>query len=124
MIVSIPSLRYFNNKWSDVEEFLMSKGNPLFTIHDDVIIDYPNPDIINNLYSADGLLGITNVNIETFTNLKYVGGNLFLRNVPIKSFGSLKHVNSSMDIIGTEISKKYNERQIREMVYVGGNIYK
>jgi hypothetical protein len=62
--------------------------------------------------------------IESLGSLQSVGGNLFLRETPIESLGNLQSVGNSLWVNNTPISKKYTEKQIREMVNVEGRIYK
>jgi hypothetical protein len=41
----------------------------------------------------------------------------------IKSLEKLKSVGSNLMLLGTPISKKYTEKEIRSMVNVGGNVF-
>jgi hypothetical protein len=61
--------------------------------------------------------------IESIGNLTSVGGDLNLRETPIESLGNLNSVRYDLYLQNTPISKKYSEREIRNMVVVGGDIY-
>jgi hypothetical protein len=61
--------------------------------------------------------------IESLGNLKSVGENLELFRTPIESLGNLTSVGGDLDLEGTPISKMYTEKQIHEMVDVGGVIF-
>ena len=82
-VLHIPSLKFFNDDWFQLQEFLEKKGNPP--------------------YSISGDLGL--------------GGK------PVKSLGNLQSVGGDLDLRGTPLSKMYNEKQIRQMVNVEGDIY-
>jgi hypothetical protein len=55
-------------------------------------------------------------------NLEYVGGDLDMYGTKIEELGKLKQVGRTLDLRWTPMSKKYTEEQIRQMVYVGGDI--
>ena len=142
-VLHIPSLRYFNNDWNFLQEYLESGGNPPYTI--DGNLDLRRTDIksLGNLISVGGLLNLYGTKIKslenlrsvggTFTmiktpieslgNLTHVGGSLFMNGSEIESFGNLTSVGRNLFIVGTPLSEKYSEEEIREMVNVGGNIY-
>jgi hypothetical protein len=61
--------------------------------------------------------------IESIGNLTSVGGDLNLRETQIESLGNLNSVRYDLYLQNTPISKKYSEREIRNMVIVGGDIY-
>jgi len=46
-----------------------------------------------------------------------------LSETPIKSLGNLKSVGNSLYLKNTQISKIYTEKQIRDIVDVGGEIH-
>ena len=52
-----------------------------------------------------------------------IGGDLDLRKTPIESLGNLTSVGGDLFLKVTPISKMYNEKQIRRMVNVEGDIY-
>ena len=57
-------------------------------------------------------------------NPKYsIMGNLNLYVTPIESLGNLTSVGGDLNLYGTPISKKYSEKEIRNMVKVDGKIY-
>ena len=146
-ILYIPSVELFGN-WNTLQKFLERKGNPLYSIGGD--LDLRNSDIksLGNLTSVDGYLDLgyskikslgnltsvgedldlSNSKIESLGNLTSVGGNLNLRNSDIKSFGNLTSVGRNLYLYGTPLykeirQKKYSEKEIRQMVNVGGNIF-
>jgi hypothetical protein len=162
-VLHIPSLRYFNNDWNSLQEYLESEGNPPYTI--DVDLDLRRTDIksLGNLISVGGLLNLYGTKIKSLENLQTVGGYLDLYDSKIKSLGNLQSVGGYLSLEGTKIKslgnlqsvggdldlssskieslgnlrsvggnlylrrtplfRKYSEKEIREMVNVGGNIY-
>ena len=129
-VLNIPSLKYFDNDWDFLQEFLESEGNPPYTIggnlnlvglkveslgnlvsveHDLYAYDTPLKSL-GNLTSVGGLLDLSNTQIESLGNLSFVGGSLFLYGIPL---------------FGEDASPRSLERQsdiIRRKVYVKGNI--
>jgi hypothetical protein len=102
-VLRIPSLKFFNDDWFQLQEFLETKGNPP--------------------YSIGGNLDLRKTPIESLGNLTSVGGNLYLRNTPIESLGNLKSVGGDLYLYETPISEKYSEEEIRQMVNVDEIIY-
>jgi hypothetical protein len=102
-ILHIPSLIYFNNDWETLQRFLQLKGNPL--------------------YSIGGDLFLANTPIKSLGNLTSVGGDLYLENTPIESLGNLTSVGGDLVLRNTPISEKYNQKEIRKMVNIKGDIY-
>jgi hypothetical protein len=78
---------------------------------------------LGNLKSVGGDLDLRGTPIESLGNLISVGGSLDLYGIAIESLGNLQSVGGYLDLIRTPLSKTYTEKQIREMVNVGGNIY-
>ena len=103
-ILELPDLSYFNNDWDSLQEYLKRKGNPKYSIMGDL-----------NLYETP---------IKSLGNLTSVGGDLNLYKTPIKSLGNLTSVGGYLDLRYTSISKKYSEKEIRNMVKVDGKIYR
>ena len=102
-VLKIPSLKFFNDDWFLLQEFLERKGNPP--------------------YSIGGSLNLKNSPIESLGNLTSVVGDLVLYRTPIESLGNLLSVGGGLDLEGTPLSKMYNEKQIHKMVNVEGDIY-
>ena len=102
-VLHIPSLKVFGDDWNQLQKFLKSKGNPPYTIGGDL-----------DLYDTP---------IKTLGNLISVGGYLDLYKTPIESLGNLKSVGGFLNLPETPLSTMYSEKQIREMVNVGGVIY-
>ena len=102
-VLRIPSLKFFNDDWFQLQEFLETKGNPP--------------------YSIGGSLDLRRTPIKSLENLQSVGDFLSLQGTPIESLGNLQSVGENLYLIGTPLSKMYNEKQIREMVNVGGRIH-
>ena len=129
-VLNIPSLKYFDNDWDFLQEFLESEGNPPYTIggnlnlvglkveslgnlvsveHDLYAYDTPLKSL-DNLTSVGGLMDISNTQIESLGNLSFVGGSLVLNGIPL---------------FGEDASPRSLERQseiLRRKVYVKGNI--
>ena len=102
-VLHIPSLKFFNDDWFLLQEFLESKGNPLYSIKGDLDLEKTPVESLGNLQSVGGYLDLGRTPIESLGDLQSVGGNLYLNDTPI--------------------SKKYSEEEIRQMVNVGGKIY-
>ena len=102
-VLRIPSLKIFDDDWYALQKFLELKGNPP--------------------YSISGDLTLRGTPIKSLGNLQSVGGDLVLYRTPIESLGNLLSVGRNLDLIDTPLSKMYNEKQIRKMVDVEGDIY-
>ena len=102
-ILELPGLAYFNNDWNLLQEYLKRKGNPKYSIMGDLDLDGTSIESLGNLTSVEGYLNLYNSSIESLGNLTSVGGDL--------------------DLVGTSISKKYSEKEIRNMFKVDGDIY-
>jgi len=62
--------------------------------------------------------------LESEGNPPYtIDGDLDLRNSNIESLGNLQSVGGDLDLQETLMSEKYSEKEIRQMVQVGGDIY-
>ena len=102
-VLNIPSLKFFNDDWFQLQKFLETKGNPP--------------------YSIGGNLNLRESLIKSLGNLQSVGGDLNLSYTPIESLGNLKSVGGILGLLGTPLSKMYTKEQIRQMVDVGGGVY-
>jgi len=142
-VIQIPSLKYFNNDWNFLQEYLESEGNPPYTIGGNLDFAYSKIESLGNLLSVGGDLNLYASNIKSLGNLRSVGGyfNLFgtkieslgnlrsvggwldLRGTKIESLGNLRSVGGWLHLRKTPISIKYSEKEIREMVNVVGKIY-
>jgi hypothetical protein len=142
-VLRIPSLKFFNDNWFQLQEFLEKKGNPPYSIGGNLDLRKTPIESLGNLQSVGGDLDFRDTSIEFLENLTSVGGDLDLYNTPIKSLGNLTSVGGYLDLqvtyieslgnlqsVGgdlylyeTPISKKYSEKEIRQMVSVGGGIH-
>ena len=102
-VFHIPSLKFFNDDWNLLQKFLESKGNPPYTISGD--------------------LNLNDLPIKSLGNLISVGGHLNLFRTSIQSLGNLTSVGGYLYLSDTPLSKKYTEKEIRQMVDVNGYIY-
>ena len=123
-ILSIPDLKIFNYDWDLLMSFLNKRGNPKWKMMGNLNLSN-NEDVtdLNNLMSVEGYLDLGGTPIISLGNLESIGGGLDLRFSKIESLGNLKTVGGYLDLTATPISKKYTEKEIRQMVNVGGNIY-
>ena len=142
-VLRIPSLKFFNDNWFQLQEFLEKKGNPPYSIGGNLDLRKTPIESLGNLQSVGGDLDLRDTSIEFLENLTSVGGDLDLYNTPIKSLGNLTSVGGYLDLqvtyieslgnlqsVGgdlylyeTPISEKYSEEEIRQMVNVEGDIY-
>ena len=142
-VLRIPSLKFFNDNWFQLQEFLEKKGNPPYSIGGNLDLRKTPIESLGNLQSVGGDLDLRDTSIEFLENLTSDGGDLDLFKTPIKSLGNLTSVGGYLDLqvtyieslgnlqsVGgdlylyeTPISKKYSEKEIRQMVSVGGGIH-
>ena len=142
-VLRIPSFKFFNNDWDLLQKFLERNGNPPYSIGGDLFLEGTYIESLGNLISVGGFMDLSHTDIQSLGNLKSVGGYLDLEGTPIESLGNLTSVGGSLDLMrtpikslgnltsvggdldleGTPISKMYTEKQIHEMVDVGGGIY-
>ena len=142
-ILRIPSFKFFNNDWDLLQKFLERNGNPPYSIGGDLFLEGTSIESLGNLISVGGFMDLSHTDIQSLGNLKSVGrdlnlygtpikslgnlqsvgGNLNLIHTPIESLGNLTSVGGELDLLGTPLSTMYSEKQIREMVNVGGVIY-
>ena len=107
-VFNLPSLDFFDydpfEAWKIIQKIIDKKGNPP--------------------YSINGDFSLRGTPIESLGNLQSVGGNLDLYRTPIKSLGNLQSVGGEyLDLEGTGWGKMYNEKQIRKILNVEGDIY-
>lgn len=142
-VLQIPSLKFFNDDWFLLQEFLETKGNPPYSVGryldlrgtsieslgnlksvgmDLDLVGTPIKSL-GNLQSVGGNLDLYNTPIESLGNLQSVGGDLDLRRTAIESLGNLQSVGGDLNLRYTPLSKKYTQEEIRQMVDVEGDIY-
>ena len=122
-VLRIPSLKFFNDDWFQLQEFLETKGNPPYSISGNLDLRRTPIKSLENLQSVGGDLYLRGTPIKSLGNLQSVDGYLDLYRTPIESLGNLLSVGGVLDLEGTPLSKMYNEKQIRKMVNVEGDIY-
>ena len=122
-VLELPGLAYFNNDWNFLQEYLKRKGNPKYSIMGGLDLVGTSIESLGNLTSVDGYLDLRNTPIESLGNLTSVGGDLDLFKSSIESLGNLTSVGGYLDLRNTPISKKYSEKEIRNMVKVDGKVY-
>jgi hypothetical protein len=142
-VLHIPSLKIFSGDWDLLQKFLKHRGNPPYSIGGNLnlvglrieslrslvsvekdLYAYDTPlESLGNLTSVGGLLDLSHTPLESLKNLTYVGGGLVLGGTPIKSLGNLQYVGDYLDLYKTPLSTMYSEKQIRQMVDVGGVIF-
>ena len=120
-ILTIPSLKFFNDGWNILLKFLKSKGNPKWKMSGDLDLWFAPIKSLENLQSVGGNLNLTSCPIESLGNLTSVGGSLVLLYTQIESLGNLTSVGG--DLIYTPLSKTISEEDIRSKVNIKGNIY-
>jgi hypothetical protein len=129
-VLNIPSLKYFDNDWDFLQEFLESEGNPPYTIGGNLNLVGLKVESLGNLVSVEHDLYAYDTPLKSLGNLTSVGGLLDLSNTQIKSLGNLSFVGGSLvlnriPLFGEDTSPRSLERQseiIRRKVYVKGNI--
>jgi hypothetical protein len=129
-VLNIPSLKYFDNDWDFLQEFLESEGNPPYTIGGNLNLVGLKVESLGNLVSVEHDLYAYDTPLKSLGNLTSVGGLLDLSNTQIESLGNLSFVGGSLvlngiPLFGEDTSPRSLERQsdiIRRKVYVKGNI--
>jgi hypothetical protein len=87
---------------------------------------YLEDTIVKSLGKLESVTSSLIVNyspLESLGDLRTVGGDLRLIATNIKDFGKLESVGGDLDIRATPLAK-LQERKIRSMINVGGEIYK
>ena len=129
-VLNIPSLKYFDNDWDFLQEFLESEGNPPYTIGGNLNLVGLKVESLGNLVSVEHDLYAYDTPLKSLGNLTSVGGLMDLSNTQIESLGNLSFVGGSLvlngiPLFGKDASPRSLERQseiIRRKVYVKGNI--
>ena len=129
-ILHIPSLKYFNNDWNSLQEYLESEGNPPYSIGGNLNLVGLKVESLGNLVSVEHDLYAYDTPLKSLGNLTSVGGLLDLSNTQIESLGNLSFVGGSLvlngiPLFGEDTSPRSLERQseiLRRKVYVKGNI--
>jgi hypothetical protein len=129
-VLNIPSLKYFDNDWDFLQEFLESEGNPPYSIGGNLNLVGLKVESLGNLVSVEHDLYAYDTPLKSLGSLTSVGGLLDLSNTQIKSLGNLSFVGGSLvlnriPLFGEDTSPRSLERQseiIRRKVYVKGNI--
>jgi hypothetical protein len=122
-VIHIPSFKYFNNDWNFLQEYLESEGNLPYTIDGDLDLRYSEIKSLGNLLSVGGNLNLFETEIKSLGNLRSVGGFIVLDFAKIESLGNIQFVGGDLYLRVTPIARKYSEKEIRQMVNVGGDIY-
>jgi hypothetical protein len=129
-VLNIPSLKYFDNDWDFLQEFLESEGNPPYSIGGNLNLVGLKVESLGNLVSVEHDLYAYDTPLKSLGNLTSVGGLMDLSNTQIESLGNLSFVGGSLvlngiPLFGKDASPRSLERQsdiIRRKVYVQGNI--
>ena len=116
-ILTIPSLKFFDDDWNLLQKFLKSKGNPKWKMSGDLILHETPIETLGNLQSVDGYLFLSEAPIESLGNLTSVGSNLILSYTPIETLGNLTYVGGYLDLGWTPI------KSLGNLEYVGGDLY-
>ena len=127
-VYNFPSLDVFGNEepidnWNLMQKFLAKRGNPDFTIDDDLDLNGTKIESLGNLTSVGGYLTLFMTPIKSLGNLTSVDDDLDLNRTSIESLGNLTSVGGYLDLRYTPISEKYTEEEIRSQVEVKGKIY-
>jgi len=129
-VLHIPSLKYFNEDWDFLQEFLESEGNPPYSLGGNLDLVGLKVESLGNLVSVEHDLYAYNTPLKSLGSLTSVGGLMDLSNTQIESLGNLSFVGGRLDLKGTPLFTKYSsprsmermEDLIRRKVYVQGNI--
>jgi hypothetical protein len=133
----------FNNDWNILQKFLNRRGNPPYKLSGNLDLYKSEIKSLGNLTSVGGSLYLNGTSIKSFGNLTSVGGNLYLNVSPIKSLGNLtsvggdlilfetqieslgnlRSVGGDLDLNNAPISKTHTEKNIRDKINVGGDIF-
>ncbi len=83
-VLHIPSLKFFNDDWFQLQEFLETKGNPLYSIKGDLDLEKTPVESLGNLTSVGGDLNLYQTPLsekyteEPIPQMVDVGGDIFL----------------------------------------------
>jgi hypothetical protein len=111
-VLHIPSLKYFNDDWNFLQEYLESEGNPPYTIDGNLHLRRTNIKSLGNLRFVDGNLDLYGTNIKSLGNLRSVDGDLDLFGTDIKSLGNLQSVGGDLDLRYSEIESLGNLQSV------------
>jgi hypothetical protein len=129
-VLHIPSLKYFNNDWNSLQEYLESEGNPPYSIGGNLNLVGLEVESLGNLVSVEHDLYAYDTPLKSLGSLTSVGGLMDLSNTQIESLGNLSFVGGSLVLKGIPLfpkdasprSMQRMEDMIRRKVYVQGNI--
>ena len=129
-VLHIPSLKYFNNDWNSLQEYLESEGNPPYSIGGNLNLVGLEVESLGNLVSVEHDLYAYDTPLKSLGSLTSVGGLMDISNTQIESLGNLSFVGGSLVLKGTPLfpkdasprSMQRMEDMIRRKVYVQGNI--
>jgi hypothetical protein len=122
-VLNIPSLKYFDNDWDFLQEFLESEGNPPYSIGGNLNLVGLKVESLGNLVSVEHDLYAYDTPLKSLANLTSVGGLMDISNTQIESLGNLSFVGGDLVLNDTPISKKYSEKEIYKLINVVGYIY-
>ena len=129
-VLHIPGIRIFGNDWDNLQRFLESKGNPLYSLGGNLDLVGLKVESLGNLVSVEHDLYAYDTPLKSLGSLTSVGGLMDISNTQIESLGNLSFVGGSLVLKGTPLfpkdasprSKQRMEDMIRRKVYVQGNI--
>lgn len=113
----------FGNDWDTLQKFLEGRGNPRYSITDNLDLYGVSVRSLGNLISVAGNLDLYGNPIESLGSLTSVGGDLVLCGSNIESLGNLSSVGGDLDLHRTPLSKILTGKQIQDTIKVGGQIY-
>lgn len=138
-VLEIPSIDHFDNDWSLLDEFLKRRGNPPYSIGENVnmfnlkeIKKFPgnlvlvkgNLDLMgsaieslpDNLFKVEGYFDIFNTDIKSLGRLVSIGKWADLRNSVIKDLGDLEFVGGNLNLADSKITS------LKKLKTVGENL--
>jgi len=129
-VLHIPDIRIFGDDWDNLQRFLESKGNPLYSLGGNLNLVGLEVESLGNLVSVQHDLYAYDTPLKSLGSLTSVGGLMDISNTQIESLGNLSFVGGSLVLKGTPLfpkdasprSKQRMEDMIRRKVYVQGNI--
>ena len=83
-VLRIPSLKIFNDDWDLLQKFLKSKGDPPYSIGDDLFLEGTDIESLGNLQSVRGNLDLRRTALskmytkEQIRKMVNVGGEIYL----------------------------------------------
>ena len=129
-VLHIPDIRIFGDDWDNLQRFLESKGNPLYSLGGNLNLVGLEVESLGNLVSVEHDLYAYDTPLKSLGSLTSVGGLMDISNTQIESLGNLSFVGGSLVLKGTPLfpkdasprSKQRMEDTIHQTVYVQGNI--